>query len=89
MKKRRGTDDVRKLASGPGRLCDAFGIDLSFNGERIGKRIKVEPRESPPEIAVSKRIGISRDAHLEWRFYERGNPCVSRSKLNVSYEPMP
>lgn len=83
MKKRRGADDARKLASGPGRLCDAFGIDLSFNGERIGNRIKVEPRESAPEIAISKRIGISRDAHLEWRFYERGNSCVSRSKLNV------
>src|SRR6266568_5067956 len=31
MKERRRTDDIRKLASGPGRLCDAFGIDLSFN----------------------------------------------------------
>jgi DNA-3-methyladenine glycosylase len=78
MKERRGTDELRKLASGPGRLCDAFGIDLDFNGERIGKRIKVKARESIPEIAISKRIGISRDAHLEWRYFESGNRFVSK-----------
>lgn len=84
MKERRGTDDMRKLTSGPGRLCDAFGIDLSFNGEKIGQSIKVKARKTTPEIAVSKRIGISRDAHLEWRFYEPGSSYVSRrSTTNV------
>jgi DNA-3-methyladenine glycosylase len=78
MKQRRGRDDVRRLASGPGRLCEAFGIDLSFNGGRIGDRIKVRARKTTPEIGVSKRIGISKDAHLEWRFYERGSPFVSK-----------
>lgn len=81
MKERRGTDDPGKLASGPGRLCDAFGIDLNFNGQRIGKRIKVKARESDPDIGISKRIGISRDAHLEWRFFERNNSYVSRRGL--------
>lgn len=84
MKERRATDDIRKLASGPGRLCDAFGIDLSFNGEKIGRHIKVKAREITPEIAISKRIGISRDAHLEWRFFEQGSSFVSRrSTTNV------
>lgn len=78
MKERRDTGDMRKLTSGPGRLCQAFGIDLSFNGEKIGRRIKVKARKATPEIALSKRIGISRDAHLEWRFYERGSPFVSK-----------
>ena len=78
MKQRRGTDDVGKLASGPGRLCEAFGVDLSFNGERIGSRIKVKPRKTAPGIATSRRIGISRDAHLEWRFYERDSAFVSK-----------
>ena len=83
MKQRRGTDEIRKLASGPGRLCDAFGIDLSFNGEPIGRRIKLEARKTTPEIAISKRIGITRDAHLEWRFYERGSSHVSQSKAST------
>jgi len=78
MKGRRGTDEIKKLASGPGRLCDAFGIDLAFNGERIGKRIKVKARDSNPDIGISKRIGISRDAHLEWRYFESGNRFVSK-----------
>jgi DNA-3-methyladenine glycosylase len=78
MRERRGTDEMRKISSGPGRLCNAFGIDLSFNGEKIGKRIKVKARKDIPEIAISKRIGISRDAHLEWRFFEQGNLYVSR-----------
>jgi DNA-3-methyladenine glycosylase len=81
MKQRRGADEIKKLASGPGRLCEAFGIELSFNGERIGKRIKVNARETNPDIGVSKRIGISRDAHLEWRFFERDNSFVSQSRL--------
>ena len=78
MRERRGTSDIKKLASGPGRLCQAFGIDLSFNAERIGRRIKVKPRMTTPEIVSSKRIGISRAMHLEWRFYERSSAFVSR-----------
>src|SRR6185295_7648686 len=55
---RRGTGDVRKLTTGPGRLCSGFGIDLKFNGERIGRSIKVKSRKTIPEIATSKRVGI-------------------------------
>ncbi len=79
MKERRGTNDIRRLASGPGRLCQAFGIDLSFNGERIGRQIKIKDRRTAPELASSKRIGISKARDLEWRFYERGSPFVSTS----------
>lgn len=78
MEERRGTSDIRKLASGPGRLCQAFGVDLSFNGERIGRRIKVKAGKTTPAIASSKRIGISRATHLEWRFYAQESPFVSR-----------
>ena len=78
MKTRRKTDVIRKLASGPGRLCEAFGIDLSYNGERVGRHIKVRARSITPDIVASRRIGISKDAHLEWRFCERGSQFVSR-----------
>jgi DNA-3-methyladenine glycosylase len=78
MSNRRGTSEITKLASGPGRLCQAFGIDLNDNGERIGRRIKVKPRKTSPQIGVSKRIGISRATDLDWRFYEHQSPFVSR-----------
>src|SRR5262252_3049361 len=57
MQRRRGTSDPKKLASGPGRLCQAFGIDLRFNGQRIGEKLKLEPGASG-EIRTSPRIGI-------------------------------
>ncbi len=75
---RRGTTDLKKLASGPGRLCQAFGIDARFNGAAIGREIKVIERAGVPRISSGPRIGITRATELEWRFYETGNPFVSR-----------
>ena len=77
MIQRRGIDDPRKLASGPGRLCQAFGIDLSFNGKPIGAEIKLKPRREAAQVSSSVRVGISQATDLEWRFYESGNSFVS------------
>jgi DNA-3-methyladenine glycosylase len=80
MMARRGTDDIKKLASGPGRLCQAFAVDLAFTGKPIGKEIKVKERTGPaPNVELSKRIGITRAAELEWRFYEADSPFVSKA----------
>ena len=78
MMKRRETQEAKRLASGPGRLCEAFGIDLRLNGKPVGREIKLRPRADEPAISVSRRIGISRAAELEWRFYETDNPYVSK-----------
>jgi DNA-3-methyladenine glycosylase len=78
MKERRGTDNLRLLTSGPGRLCIAFAIDLSFNSKPLGRDLNILQRKDEPSISVSRRIGITRAAELEWRFYETGNPFVSR-----------
>lgn len=87
MMARRDTADVRKLASGPGRLCEAFGIDATFNGRRINREIKVRPSPSAPDVLTSPRIGITRATELEWRFYERGSPFVSRAPRVVPAQP--
>lgn len=78
---RRGVTDVKKLLNGPGRVCQGFGIDLSYNGRILGREIKIK---SPPaareiDIASSCRIGISQATDLKWRFFERGSPFVSRA----------
>jgi len=78
MSRRRGTSDPRKLASGPGKLAQAFGIDLAFNGKPIGRTVKIKPRESTPLIAASTRIGITKATDLEWRFFDKDSPFVSR-----------
>ncbi|HJQ71226.1 MAG TPA: DNA-3-methyladenine glycosylase [Blastocatellia bacterium] len=78
MIERRGATDLKKLASGPGRLCQAFGIDARFNGRPVGREIKLIERDCEPRITSSPRIGITRATELEWRFYETGNLFVSR-----------
>lgn len=78
MIRRRGTSDLLKLASGPGRLCQALGIDLSFNGEPVGERIKLCGRARNPRISTSRRVGISRATELDWRFFDLDSQFVSR-----------
>jgi DNA-3-methyladenine glycosylase len=69
------------LTSGPGKVCDAFnitkehyGIDLT--GEKIFILSKSAVKESG--IGISKRIGISKSIELEWRFFIKNNPYLSR-----------
>lgn len=77
---RRGTSDDRKLTTGPGRLCEAMGIDLSFNASLIGHQLKLKAREREPRISTSRRVGISQARELEWRFFETGSPYVSGTR---------
>lgn len=80
MMQRRGITDPKRLASGPGRLCEAFGIDLKMNGRQIGGEIKALARIDTPSISSSSRIGITRATELEWRFYETASPFVSNHR---------
>jgi DNA-3-methyladenine glycosylase len=80
MRARRGVEDVKKLASGPARFAQAFGIDIQLNSIPIGREVKIRERNYTPQISTSPRIGISRATELEWRFFETGNPFVSRFK---------
>ena len=78
MARRRGVSEPEKLASGPGKLCQAFGIGIELNGRPIGREIKLRAGEHAPIVACGPRIGITRAVELPWRFYELGNACVSR-----------
>jgi len=82
MKKRRGVDDLRQLCSGPGKLTQA--LDITNRHHEMD--LCVDPRhcfvsnaQATFDIAADKRIGISRSAHLPWRFSLRGSPFVSRT----------
>ena len=83
MKKRRGTDEPRSLASGPGKLCEAFAIDRTLNGSDIcGKVLYLQDAGEPaPKIITTPRIGV--DYAAEWknkpfRFLIGGNTFVSK-----------
>jgi DNA-3-methyladenine glycosylase len=82
MRVRRGVATERLLCSGPGKLTQALGIGLSDNGSDLQRGPVVFSRRPPAwrevEIAVDRRIGITRAAELPWRFSAAGNRFVSR-----------
>jgi DNA-3-methyladenine glycosylase len=79
MRRRRGTDDVRLLASGPGRLTQALGVTLRLNGsDLVTGPLYLARGPVPAAIARTPRIGISAAADRPWRFVVRGSPALSR-----------
>jgi DNA-3-methyladenine glycosylase len=76
----RGTLRETDLARGPGRLASAMRIDRGCDGlDLCGDGplwLGTSAQPSGP-IGVSIRIGISREIHRLYRFYEIGNPHVS------------
>jgi DNA-3-methyladenine glycosylase len=79
MRERRGTADERKLCSGPGRLCEAFGIDGSMNASVLGRGpVRVFAGTPVAEVAVGPRIGISVATDQPWRFGIAGSAHLSR-----------
>lgn len=81
MKQRRGTDNLKQLCSGPGKLCNAMGIDKSLYGEDLcGDRLWLEDDGYKPEIIRGRRINIDyagEDAEKDWRFAVKGSKFLS------------
>ncbi|MCL2128656.1 MAG: DNA-3-methyladenine glycosylase, partial [Treponema sp.] len=70
MMKRRKTGKIENLCSGPGRLCQAFGITRKHNNmSLIDGEMRVCNSRDKPEIAASGRVGLSAGQDLELRFY--------------------
>ena len=82
MKRRRGTDNIRNLTSGPGKFTQAFGIDRTHNKIKIYQKgeIYIEEGRKGFEVARSYRIGVSYDVDIPLRFYIKGNKFVSGPK---------
>ncbi len=79
MRARRGTDDVRRLCAGPGRLCQALGVTGAHDGLALDEPpFRLEARPAPVEIAVGTRIGLTCGADTPWRFGLAGSPYMSR-----------
>jgi len=81
MQARRPGIKLRDLARGPGRLTVAFGVGPSLNGIDLcaGKTLwlgtMAQAKATP--VAVTTRIGLSREMHRPLRFYEPDSPFVS------------
>lgn len=75
--------DLRKLASGPGKLCEALGITRP----RDNAKDMLSPKSDlqvmsdgfrVEEVAVTQRIGIKKSAELPLRYVIGGNHFLSK-----------
>jgi DNA-3-methyladenine glycosylase len=84
MRERRG--NVRRdvdLTNGPGKLCQALGIDGAMDGTRLTQpplRILAAPPVEGGDVEITPRIGITRAADWPLRWLVRGNPYVSATR---------
>jgi DNA-3-methyladenine glycosylase len=79
MRARRGLDDPRLLASGPGRLCQALGITREHDGLPLSlPPFELRERAEPVQVLAGARVGITRAAELPWRYAEAGSRFLSR-----------
>lgn len=70
MMKRRAMTNIKLLTSGPARLTQALGIDLSFNGLHLDVVAwKLRAADRAVTVSVGPRVGISKAVDVPWRFY--------------------
>lgn len=74
--------DLRRLASGPGRLCQALGITRPRDNAKdmVSSRSDLRVMDDgfrPGKITVTPRIGIVKSAELPLRYVIAGNKFVS------------
>lgn len=83
MRSRRGRKD---LCTGPGKLTQALGLGLSYDGHDMSQRpLYILPAdELEGEIVATTRIGISRGTDLPWRYLVYGDPNISAKPASGS-----
>jgi DNA-3-methyladenine glycosylase len=79
MAERRGTGESRRLCAGPGRLCQALGVDIRLDGRSLDQPpFALSSGEQAVTITAGPRIGISRAIDTPWRFCLDGSRFLSR-----------
>lgn len=86
MRERRGNKADIELCSGPGKLTEALGIDLSDNEADLCREpfLLTPPQGKPPQIVTGPRIGITKAVERPWRFCAAGSRFVSRPRPVVA-----
>ena len=84
MERRRGR--ARDLCNGPGRLTQALGVDLAYDGQDLTSgNLTIWDGGPPPKgIVETTRIGITRGTDLPWRYLIDGDEHVSVPPKTIS-----
>ena len=79
MRRRRGVKDERQLCSGPGKLCQALGVNIRHYGLPVDRPpFALYDRAGEPEIVAGPRIGISKAVEHPWRYGLKGSSFLSK-----------
>jgi len=84
MRRSRGEASERRLASGPGNLSRAMGIDQALYGADMTKDgpLAIADDGSPrPEVRRTVRIGVTAARDKLRRFVVVGSPSITRPRL--------
>ena len=88
MKVRRGTDNMKNLTNGPGKLTKACGITMDDYGHSFSKSpLYIASGIVPEQISVGPRVGIDNTGEAKdypWRFWITENAFVSRHKKTTA-----
>ena len=87
-RRRQPLSRARRLANGPGKVCEVLALDLSANGTTLGRRgcpLKLLPPTRPPDaLTVGPRVGVDYAgpgwAERPWRWWESGFPVVGQRR---------
>lgn len=83
------TQNIHRIAAGPGKLCRVMQIERSLNGgilqpgeplwlEHRGQQFQQQIDCQAVTFAQTTRIGLSQGIDLPWRWYLSNCPAVSR-----------
>ena len=79
MRRRRGGVRDKLLADGPGKLCQALGIEITLDGMPMGRSWAVVLPGAPSgRIEVTPRIGITKAVDWPLRFIEGAQKRTAR-----------
>lgn len=79
MRERRGVEEARLLCAGPGRLCQALDVTRAHDGLPLDRPpFELVARGAEVEVAVGRRIGITKAAERPWRYGLAGSRYLSR-----------
>jgi DNA-3-methyladenine glycosylase len=85
MRQRRGELPDKQLCSGPGRLCQALGINRDLDGSAMAEgpvMVLRGDRVTAGAISATPRIGITKAADWPLRFHLAGSPWTSRKETS-------
>ena len=79
MIERRSLADPRRLASGPGRLCQSLAVEARHDGQDVtAPPFALELAAAPAQVVAGPRIGITKATDQPWRYGLAGSPFLSR-----------